>query len=440
MSLDDLVNVVVTATGKSPTRPGFGTALLLVNEVPAGWGPKLSRLFGSTQELIDAGFTTSSIAYKMAAKLKSARIAPKNFRIGKRANKTTQVVTLTIGTGAYIAEGYVYDFKVDGTLITYTVLASETATSVATAIAALINPLTNVSAAGVGAVITVTGATAGKVYDIEGWADHGITLKNTSADPGVDDDLAAIFAESNDWYGLALDIAGQDEIEAAAAFVETNKRILCARTSDTKDLDDGDATNLGNTLKAGSFYRTYAQFSKYSLLNFEDVGILGSRLPATPGSDTWAFKEMPGVFVSEFTDGEISALKSMNVGVYIAQNGANITLHGKGSGGEWMDVVRFIDWLRSEIQIRVFSALINSPKLPYTNAGRDVILSIVEGALADGVTAGGLDSNPDPEATAPNVEDIDPTIRATREYPDIGFTGKLAGAVHALQINGTLSV
>lgn len=441
MALEDIVSVSISASSKSPTRPGFGTSLLLVNTVPAGWGPKLSRVFGTTTELLDAGFTVDDLAYKMAAKLKSARTAPKTFRIGKRSSLTTEIVTLTINAGAaYIAEDYVYDFEVDGTEIEYTVLAGATASTIATAIAALIHALPNVTAAAVGAVITVTGAAAGTIFDVEGWADHGIELHNTTTDPGVAADLAAIWAENSDWYAIALDFAGEAEILAAAAFAETNKRIFCARTSDAADCDDGDATNLPNQLMAGSFFRTYCQYGEHSLLNFEDVGLLGSRLPATPGSDTWAFKELPGVFVSDLDAGKQTALKAMNVGYYVTEAGLNVTQGGKGSGGEWMDVIRFIDWLESEIKIRVFAMFANSPKVPYTNAGRDRILSIVEGALGDGVSAGGLDKDPAPSATAPDVQDIDSTIRATRVYPEIEFSGRLAGAIHAVEIAGTLSV
>ena len=42
---------------------------------------------------------------------------------------------------------------------------------------------------------------------------------------------------------------------------------------------------------------------------------------------------------------------------------------GKTGGGEWIDVIRFRDWLQNDMQVRVVNLLIVNPKIPYTDNG-----------------------------------------------------------------------
>ena len=51
----------------------------------------------------------------------------------------------------------------------------------------------------------------------------------------------------------------------------------------------------------------------------------------------------------------------------------SITQNGKVAAGEWIDVIRFRDWLQEEITVNVFNALVNSDKVPYTDDGIAII-------------------------------------------------------------------
>ncbi len=69
-----------------------------------------------------------------------------------------------------------------------------------------------------------------------------------------------------------------------------------------------------------------------------------------------------------------------------------------------------------------------------------MVKSVLNGALKDGVRAGGLAADPAPEVTAPAVADVDAVTKGDRILPDVKFSGTLAGAIHNLVIDGTLSV
>ena len=118
----------------------------------------------------------------------------------------------------------------------------------------------------------------------------------------------------------------------------------------------------------------------------------------------------------------------------------NVTTFGITASGEYVDITRFIDWLDARIKERIFGVLANNAKVPYTDAGVDLMRGQVLAQLQQGITAGGLAADPAPTVQAPLVADIDPADKANRNLPDITFQATLAGAIHQLEISGVLSV
>lgn len=140
------------------------------------------------------------------------------------------------------------------------------------------------------------------------------------------------------------------------------------------------------------------------------------------------------------SSGKVTAVLNKRGNVYTSVAGVSVTQFGKTFANEWIDTTRFIDWLRSELQIRVYALLINNQKIPYTDLGVDMIKSVIKAVLADGIRAGGLAADPAPEVSAPAVADVDSITKGDRILPDVTFTATLAGAIHTLEIDGTLSV
>jgi hypothetical protein len=438
MPLDDLVKVTISAATATPSKPGFGTILIAAQKVPAGFVSRF-RKFSSLKEMTDFGFSVNDPAYRAFQKAKAQDPAVSSCIIGKRLNKTTQTVTLTLTSAV---EGDTYAIKVVSnagveTEYTRTVPGSSSTTAEATALAALIDAHAQVSAAAVGAVITVTG-TLGELVNFKEWTDN-IQFKDTTADPGLADDLAAIQAATNvDWYGLALDSNSEAQVGVAALFVETEKKIACFTTSDYGCMDSGTTTDVMSDLKTAAYARSGVLMSKKELHSYSGIAWMAKQFAgAKPGEDTWAYKTLASVTADEFTGAERTAILDKNGNLYSAVSSINVTEKGKTGSGEYFDIVRFIDWLKAEIQFRVFSALINNKKIPYTDLGIDAIVSIIKGALKAGEDAGGLEPGTS-TVTAPKVKDIASATRATRKLSDVKFGGKLAGAIHELEIDGSL--
>jgi hypothetical protein len=110
------------------------------------------------------------------------------------------------------------------------------------------------------------------------------------------------------------------------------------------------------------------------------------------------------------------------------------------AGGEYIDVIIFVDWLEARMRESIFFRLVNTKKIPYTQAGVTIIENEIRRVLAEGITNGGLAPNPQPKVTVPNVLALDPNLRATRTLEGISFEGRLAGAIHFTTVRGTVTV
>jgi hypothetical protein len=436
VSLADLVTINVSAQTATPTKPNFGVPLIAVNKVPGAFTTR-SRLFSSLKEMTDFGFNVADPAYLCASKMKSQDPSIEKWLVGKRLNKPTQTVKLTVTSAV---QNDVYSIKVNGTLYTYTVPGAATTTSVATALAALINANAAVTASAAAAVITVTTDVVGDLVNYQEWTTSNIQFKDDTADPGIAADLAAIAAAtSEDWYGLALDSNSHNEVVAAAAWVEANKKIFPATSSDWGCGDAGTTTDVMSVLKAAAYARSGVLWSKGELLSYSGATWMAKQFAgAKPGEDTWAFKTLNGITADILTGAEYSAILAKNGNFYQPTSGINITERGTSAAGEFFDITRFVDWQRAEIQFRVYSALVNNKKLPYSDIGIDALTAIIEGALEAGVDAQGLVAGTI-QVLAPKAATIPTSTKATRKLSNVTFKATLAGAIHQLDISGTLT-
>jgi hypothetical protein len=442
MSLEDIIQVQITAQTTTVSRLGFGTPLIArLHSVY----PQLVREYKSLKAMTDDGWSVLDPAYLMATKIASQNPKPASWKIGKRSTAFTQIVRLT---PIKVTTGYVYTFDVIvagvTTTITYTNPPASTVASIVTALTALITAVVGITAVDAVTHVTVTTDTAGALVDYVGASDEPANLgfKTVTTDPGLAADLSAIEAVDPDgWYALLLDSNSEAEINAGAAWIEARKKIFLCETSDTEVVDVGVTTDIMSDLQGFSYARTAIAYSQARLLNWTGAAWAGNRLPFDPGSTTWAFKTLAAVQVdTTLTGSHITVVEGKKGNVYRVIAGVPVTTFGITAAGEYIDVTQFIDWLDARIKERIFGVLVNNAKIPYTDAGVDLMRSQVLAQLNQGIAAGGLAADPAPVVTAPKVADIDPADKANRILPDIFFQATLAGAIHQLQISGVLSV
>jgi hypothetical protein len=399
--------------------------------------------------MVSDGFAVTDPVYLAATAIWSQNPRVPYLKVGKQQLATVQVLTLTcLSTSA--TDTYQFQIRpAGGSFLTphaspssgipSTGVPATDAATIAAAITALSIPHLTVSVSG--AVITLTMA-AGYLLDLVFDLAH-MSFADTTADPGVATDLAAIIGADNNWYGLVLTSNSPAEVLAAASWVEANGKFFTPNCSDTAIGIAYPGTGPGDVfyqLQQHSYERTGGLFSASQLLSYSGAAWQGRLFPTVAGSESWAFKTLANVLVDNLTDGVIHIVEGKNASVYTPIFGLNLTQFGKTAGGEWLDITRGTDALTNYLQVQVLAVQANaSKKIPFTDAGIDVFRSTISAALTVYVNLGFLAANPAPYVSLPTAAQVDPVNRAKRNLPLCSFSANLAGAINSVQLAGVLT-
>ncbi|WP_431296492.1 DUF3383 family protein [Rahnella sp. PAMC 25559] len=265
------------------------------------------------------------------------------------------------------------------------------------------------------------------------------------------------------WYGLGIahtDALVDADVLSVATAIESASvsRILAVTTQDPDTLVTATTTDLASKLKAGSYGRTFCQYSSSS--KYAALSAFGRAFTVNFNGNnttiTLKFKQEPVVTYETLTTAQAAALdaKDANVFVYYANDTA-IIQQGVMSNGDFFDERHGLDWLQNYVQTNLFNLLYTSTtKIPQTEAGTTRLLTNVEqsmdqavsnGLVAAGIWNGGPIGQVSPGDTltkgyyvyANPLSTQAQADREKRKAPLIQVACKLAGAVHFadVQIN-----
>jgi len=440
MSLSDLVTVSISLTGANISRAGFGTPLIAAYHANFGTRTKSYDAETGLADMVIDGFAVTDPAYLAAQSLLAQNPKVESFKIGRRALPWTIEYDVIVKTALSSTK---YTVTVDGQDAEFTSDATATKPEITAGMKIAIEALglAVTVADDLSDTLTITGNVAGAWHTVtvDDAAESGaMWIENTTADPGIVTDIAAIVIEDDDWYGFLLDSNSPAEIAAAAADMETRTKLFVANVSDTEILDSGTSDDIASTLKASAYARIPLIYHPEDG-EFAAAAWMGKMLPKDPGSSTWKFKTLAGVPTYKLRASEKTQLEAKLCNYYIATNAVNHTRTGITPANEWIDVIRGIDWLRVRIQEDEFTQLVGVDKIPYTDDGAAIIEAALQGRLQDAIAKNVLASSPAPVVTVPRVSDQNVSDRAARYFPGIRFTAYLAGAIHKLQIIGSVS-
>lgn len=241
-------------------------------------------------------------------------------------------------------------------------------------------------------------------------------------------DINALYEADSSFYGLLLAEPTPELVLKTAEWAET-KRVLFG--ADTQSFD--------NPLKDKNYHYTFLMYHP-DPKEYAAAALMGKLFPTKPGEATWAFKSLSGVATYNLSTGQASQLDAQNINRYTVINDVGITLQGKCVSGQYIDTVRGIDWLRARLQERIFLLLLKNKKIPYTDKGVDLVRCEIMAQLKEAIAVGVLASYPEPTVHAPKVADISERDKKNRVLPNVSFSGTLAGAIHALEISGVVSL
>lgn len=263
-------------------------------------------------------------------------------------------------------------------------------------------------------------------------------------------------AGNSSWYVLCPAGVSQEEYPEIAAFIETQEKLFCYTELDFfnhLDEDDNPQPTVDNVYlrTLGVYGRETADQPDEEIPaanRYMNVAFCIRWLNYASGSETSAFKTLTTVSPSELTSTEMKQLEAASVNYFIKVGNRNVTMNGKVLGDEWADVIRFRDWLKNDMQVRVVNLFITNPKIPYTDPGIALVQNEMISSLKAGVEAGGIapveytengEEIPSYTTSVPLASSLTPSERASRKLTRCYFSARLAGAIHFAELKGTLA-
>ncbi len=433
MSLKDIVNVQISRETKQVSRKSFGIPLILGTHKAF---TSLVQTFSSLEE-VGLVFTTTDKVYIAAAAFFSQSPSILKLKVARRA--TSDVTTVAVST---VANSTAYSITLNGTVFTFTSDSSATAIEIAAGLVAAINAgSVPVTAAAVGdGTYTLTADVASVPYSVKLDSRQTATFSTSGT---IAADIDAISVEDSEWYALVCTSRTDADIQSIALKIETMQKIYVSTTGDANVVNtsvSSDTTTTAAILKASGAARTSLIFSAYSATQFPECALLGKILPLDPGSWTAQFKTLAGITVDVPTSTQRTNALGKNVSIYTEVGGVSIVEGGKVCEGEYLDVIVFIDYLQARITEKIYAVLVNQPKVPFTDAGIALIQSEINSVLQDGVSLGGLTTSPPYTITVPKASDVSVADKGARTLNNVKFSATLAGAIHAVTVQGTVSL
>lgn len=422
--LDQIIDISISLSKKTIATQGFGVPIII------GESMKLDRRAKSYASIAEVGedFAEGDAEYKMASIEFSQEKTPSAVMIGKKV-----VLASTAITAATNPSGDIVNIEETGIGI-----AAEVGCSIA------VSGFNEVEYNGTFTVtdiidddnIRYTAASTPSATPSTGSGSYTLSETWTTA-------TQKVYDYNSSWYAAHITSNVEVDILLVAAKIEVLKRFFIARTSDADNLDSADTGSLLYQLKALGYDRTAVMYNGDTTTKFIDAAWGGRMLPTIPGSENWAFKTLIGVTADDLQSSESSGVLANNGNTYEVFADVSITRLGKVVSGEFIDIIRGVDWLQARLQENLYRLLINTEKVPYEDAGADMVENsmreIFEEAVRNGFIAKDADKKGLYTITVPDVADISSVDKLARFLSGITFSGTLAGAINKIGIAGNLS-
>ena len=440
-NIDRIVSVQIALNTAGISKEGFSTLLIVGESTNA-----LARVssYTSSVQMTDDGYSETDPLYLMAADFFSQIPHPNVLKVGRRQVDTVQVTTKNV-----LAEGGTYILSVtsaDATnTYTYEVQSGDGSAEILGGLATAMATDPTVTAVYADATLTLTNKVTGTAFVVK--VDKNLTKTNGASSETIAETMAACVAYDPDFYGIAMASRANADILAMANWAEANNKLFGTCVSGSDVLDGSDNTDIASQLMLNNFYRTFS-FYHEDTADYPEVAVMSRCFTAVPGSETWANKRLAGVKVDPLTETQFIVLRNKNVNTFERFRNLSLTQTGKVAAGEWIDVIRFRDWLAEEIKVNVLNVLVNNEKVPYTDAGIAIIEGAIRQSLRQGQVNGGIapveydeegNKNLGYTVTVPLAANISANQKASRILTDVKFTARLAGAIHVVEIKGSLT-
>jgi hypothetical protein len=233
-----------------------------------------------------------------------------------------------------------------------------------------------------------------------------------------------------------------DVYKEISAWTETQKKIFFFSTG-LIDLISTSTDDIASFMESLNYDRTSVLYHPNSQgassPAWFESGWPGECLPYDPGSQTWAYKTIAGVASYNLTTTERNNVLGKDANIYTSIASVDVTQDGTVASGEYIDIIRGLDKLESRLQEEIYTNLVNKRKISFDDSGIQIIGGLVESVCNEMANEGLLVAS-SIVVTVPDAVDVSSTDKSNRNLPDVKFTATLQGAIHKVEIAGTVTV
>lgn len=459
--LSQIAKVVIELSTASIAKASFGIPMFIGSSTAAAWKNAAGQssytlIYTDLAAAVLDNLEQPFIDAIQEAFMQSPRI--ERVMVGRLvpSEASFQADASQANSSGVFPTGTVFTMTIDSNNVTYTSLAGDTVTQVATgltnaakAINALNDTYTFTPDSTHPEVVVITPKVAANgaplIANVTGTTITAGTVKPADVAQG----LTLINSENNIWYGFAMLSRAEDIVMEAAKWAESaepSKQFFTASADPTVwSTGTGD---ILSRLRDLQYLRTNFIAHKAANTEWPEAAWMAKVYTADPGSVIFGLKVLSGITPSVFTPGEQNIIWSKNGNTYERYADNTFLINkGKTVSGEWSDIIRDRDWLIDYIQKSIASGMIRRNKIPYTNQGIQIIVNILQGCLRYAQQVGVLapdernadgDTVPGFVISYPNAADVSADDKASRVLR-ISFVGLIAGAIQLTEIQGVLA-
>lgn len=251
--------------------------------------------------------------------------------------------------------------------------------------------------------------------------------KLTTAPADLVTALNTLIITQNNWFGLVCTLNTDAAIAALSTWIDTQEKVY-AVTSRNKLI-----TNASDQTMIAYHPTEYIMEKSLAYMLVQEIG----------GTDLDG-KAISGITSSLINATEYATFKTNNINVAVEKFGNVVIDGGDMAGGEKIDVILGEFWIKIRMEEDLAQLKLNSPKIPYTNAGVALLVDVASNRLKlaarQGIVA--IDDAGIPEFTITYlpVEEVPAADRANRKYDYVRWEARLAGAIRTGTIFGTLTI
>lgn len=454
--INDL-NIVISLATRPLTVQGFSKLLILGNRTSPDALIDHYSEYADLASMVSDGFSVDDDEYKMAALIFAQSPRPSEIAVFIRDEALESKAAVTgdvdlsgghdwsdVGSATFLItvnEGTEKTITLDAACADLAAVVSEVNAALAEqSLDALVEAVAS------GNFVKLQTISAGTDQSIElaegtgALADLGLDEGISYGDDGISESLATLVGTRNDWYGLLITERGESSLHAAGDWSMGNEKLFVGCCASP------DALSGRNNIREAYLIHDGAD-------DFPEAAWAGICFPQAIGSITWKWKNPTGVVASAFTLTQLNTIRDGNGQTFSERSGIVYADEGITTGGEFIDVIMSRDYIKARLGEALFALNIRSDKIPFDNTGAAMMESAIrdvlrqagkQGIIATAVSEADKALSDEGEymytVTIPERSEVPANDRAARKWTGIEFTFVLAGAVHATEISGTITI